>query len=409
VKVSVICSSFHPAVRNGGITESDRRMCEELARQGVSISVVTSNADGFGTLPGQYDGWSRAESYRVYYGRRWFWRDLSPGMAGEIFREVALGDVIHVSGTFNWFLPLAAWSASRWARPLVVSPHGSLLPAALNRRAVAKEWFSVMFQRPALRRVAAFCATSRPEGEALRRLFPASRVEVIPAGVDVPVTLPLREGAARPYLLFLGRLHPFKRVERIIRAFACAGGGRVADRPGRKNAVTTASVNAAWCLLIAGEGERGYRETLEETAAECGVGNRVRFLGNVAGEDKTRLLAQAEGLVLASYSENFGMSVVESLAHGTPCVVANTAPWERLDREGCGFCVDDSEEALADGIGRLMMLEPGERHAMGMKGREWMKQEFSWSGAAEKIVSLYASVIDQYHDEQGSGRSAVRS
>ncbi len=80
------------------------------------------------------------------------------------------------------------------------------------------------------------------------------------------------------------------------------------------------TVNDPWSLIIAGDGEAGYRRELERVAAEAGVGERVRFVGQVVGEEKARLLAGAECVVLASHSENFGMSVAEALAHGTPAL-----------------------------------------------------------------------------------------
>jgi glycosyltransferase involved in cell wall biosynthesis len=75
--------------------------------------------------------------------------------------------------------------------------------------------------------------------------------------------------------------------------------------------------------------------------------------------------------------------------------VSKTAPWEGLDREGCGFWVEDSEEALADGMRRLMTLSAEERRAMGMRGRAWMAREFSWEGVGKRMVELYESLVEE--------------
>jgi glycosyltransferase involved in cell wall biosynthesis len=73
--------------------------------------------------------------------------------------------------------------------------------------------------------------------------------------------------------------------------------------------------------------------------------------------------------------------------------VSRTAPWEGLDREGCGYWVDDSEEALAAGIRRLMALSPEQRRAMGERGRAWMRREFSWDSVARRMLALYEELI----------------
>jgi glycosyltransferase involved in cell wall biosynthesis len=42
-----------------------------------------------------------------------------------------------------------------------------------------------------------------------------------------------------------------------------------------------------------------------------------------------------------------------------------------------------------------MALSPEERRAMGARGREWMKREFSWEGVAERMISLYESLVEE--------------
>jgi glycosyltransferase involved in cell wall biosynthesis len=252
------------------------------------------------------------------------------------------------------------------------------------------------------------------EADAIRTLIPGSRVAVIPNGVNVPVEQPEPACGAEPYLLFMGRLHRYKRVERIIRAFAAAVGEHGAQMPqgsavvgrersGRRGTLRDELLGGRWALFVAGDGDADYRRELERFAADSGVGDCVRFVGHVSGEEKAWLLAEAEGLVLASYSENFGMSVAEALAHGTPCLVTKTAPWEGLERERCGLWVDDSEEALTEGMRRLMALSPAERRAMGMRGREWMQRDFSWDNVARRMLTLYEELAGETAERSAAG------
>jgi glycosyltransferase involved in cell wall biosynthesis len=87
--------------------------------------------------------------------------------------------------------------------------------------------------------------------------------------------------------------------------------------------------------------------------------------------------------------------VAEALAHGTPALVGKGLPWEGLNREGCGYWVDDSEEALAGGIRRLMALSPEQRRAMGERGRAWMRREFSWDSVARRMLALYEALVEE--------------
>lgn len=292
--------------------------------------------------------------------------------------------LVHLTGLFSPLL----WAANRLAKqvsaPLVLSPRGSLLGAALERKAWKKRFFLRVAQQP-LRRVACFHATSTEELTLLHQTLGEVRGALIPNGVSLPQGIEeTHRGAPAPsYLLFLGRLDSYKRVELILKAFA----------------------RVKCCqdeLWVAGEGDSAYKAMLESLAANLGLKKRVRFLGRIEGDMKKSVLAGASGVVLASHSENFGMAVAEALAHGTPCVVTKTAPWEGLERERCGYWVDDSEEALADGMRRLMALSPEERREMGARGRAWMARDFSWDRVATQMIELYKALIEEKRSSASS-------
>ena len=99
------------------------------------------------------------------------------------------------------------------------------------------------------------------------------------------------------YLLFLGRIHPDKCAHTAI---------DVARRAGMP-------------LVMAGiVQDEGYFHELVEPHID---GERVRFLGPVGPAERDRLLGGAAALLhLIAFEEPFGLSVVESLATGTPVI-----------------------------------------------------------------------------------------
>jgi len=88
-------------------------------------------------------------------------------------------------------------------------------------------------------------------------------------------------------------------------------------------------------------------------------------------------------------NENFGVTVAEALAAGTPVIATKGAPWGALQREGCGWWIDHGVEPLATALANAMMLKREALQAMGAKGRAWMARDFSWDRVAYDMLNIY--------------------
>ena len=137
------------------------------------------------------------------------------------------------------------------------------------------------------------------------------------------------------HLLFFGRIHPDKGTAAAI---------EVARRAGRR-------------LVIAGivHDEAYFREEVEPHLD----GDRVRYLGPVAAEDRAAVLGAARALLhLIDFDEPFGFSVVEALACGTPVIANDRGSMAELSDDGTnGFLVRGVADAAAaveriDGLDR---------------------------------------------------------
>ncbi len=140
----------------------------------------------------------------------------------------------------------------------------------------------------------------------------AARVHHLPNfAADLAGAAPERCGvpAGRPLILALGRLHPNKAFDVLIRALARVPGA---------------------FLLLAGDGPE--RAALERLARASGVAARVRFLG--WRDDTAGLLAGADVLCVPSRHEPLGNVVIEAFSAGCPVVAAAAAGPAGLIRDG---------------------------------------------------------------------------
>ncbi len=177
-------------------------------------------------------------------------------------------------------------------------------------------------------------------------------------------------------VVFLGRIHPIKRLDLLAESFIQI-----------KRACPAAQ------LVIAGPDEGGHRKTIEPLFAP--VAESVVWAGELGQEAKAALLREASVLVSCSDSENFGLSVPEALAAGTPVVVTRTCPWAEVETIGCGFWVEQSAQAMAEAVSRLLE-SPEQAVAMGERGARWVRTKFGWDTVAVQMVDCYKQVLDQY-------------
>ena len=155
-------------------------------------------------------------------------------------------------------------------------------------------------------------------------------------------------------------------------------------------------------LAVAGPDEEGTRAGLEALARQAGAGERVRFLGPVAGADKTALLRAARALVLPSASENFANVVLESMAAGRPVVVTpgvGLAP--AVAEAEAGRVVEARPESLREALARLL-AEPGEADAMGRRGRR-AAERFAWPAVARRMEAVYDEITASAHHRPRGG------
>lgn len=297
----------------------------------------------------------------------------SMGLSQAIQRDAAEGAVLHAHGL--WLMPnvYPARALRRAGKPavLVHSPRGMLAQAALEISSWKKRPFWWLFQRKALAAADCLHATAESELEEIRLAGLRNPVAVVPNGVDIP-TDPIRPGPMRGQtVLSLGRIHPKKGLTDLVRAWA-----RIeASRPG-------------WRLRIVGPSERGHDAELRSLIGRLGL-KSVSVEGPLYGAERQDAYREAAIFVLASRNENFGMTVAEALAAGTPVISTKGAPWGGLIDERCGWWVDHGPESLASALLSAIATPDGERSAMGARGRAWMERDYSWDAVAATMLDVY--------------------
>ena len=208
----------------------------------------------------------------------------------------------------------------------------------------------------------------------------------MPAG-EAAKEVASRFGVNGPCVLFVGTLKPHKNLLAVVRALA---------RP---------EVPADLSLIVAAALDPRYPE-VETEIARLGLASRVKLLGHVGKECLPVLYNAARATLLPSVYESFGLPVVESMACGTPVIVAPMGSLPEVGGSAARYA-DPSPEALATAI-RSLVLDAAE-HAARREAGLRQAARFSWQSAAASLHAAYQQLADERHRLGTGMRNGARA
>ena len=228
-----------------------------------------------------------------------------------------------------------------------------------------------MFQRSAFADAKLLFATAESELEDIRNYGLKTPIAIIPNGVNIPNIIKKNNHKKIKTVISLGRIHPKKGLDTLIKAWS-----------------RVELIFNNWQLKIVGPDEVGHQKELEILTKKLNL-QRVVFEPPVYGSDKDILLSKCNLFVLPSKSENFALTVAESLAVEVPVIATKNTPWSGLDKHRCGWWVEGREDNLAEALKVALSLPEKELIDMGQRGKKWMQKDFSWELTCQKTIKSY--------------------
>jgi glycosyltransferase involved in cell wall biosynthesis len=390
MRVLHVVASLAP--RHGGPTEAALQMVRALRAEGVDASILSSDDDVGNTLDVPLRTWIDHEGVPVQFLPRIKAKQhtlvgftFTPGLASWLQRHVSEYDFIHVHTVFSFPANVAMNVARKQGVPYAVRPLGQLCRWSMGRRNLLKRAQLALFTRRNVNAAAFIHTTSRMEAVETTELGFASPCRVLPHGINMPpIVADARNGLraelgipdTRLLVVFMSRFHEKKGIELLLQA--CAN-----------------LEDPVFDLVLAGTGDESYVAALKQRVTQAGLDARVHWFGFAAGDRKWRLLRGADLFVLPSYSENFGIAVLEALACGLPVIVSDqVALADEVARESLGRVVAVDPIPLTGAIGELLCAA-GERAEIGRRAVRIAERRFSWPATARQLIEAYREAIPQ--------------
>ena len=385
MKILHIIPYFYPAWAYGGTCRAAWELARALVRKGQSVVVYTTDAldEHSRSTPASVvvDG---VEIHRVRnLSNRLAWRRafFPLGFGSKLQESLRDADVVHLHEFRSFQNAVALPYMVRTGVPFVLTAQGGL-PRIMGRNTL-----KVIYDRNFGVRILSNAARLHALNELEREQFidlgvDPQRIAILPNGVDLDQyqSLPSFEGfRARfdipegvPIILFLARVNKIKGVDFLVSSF---------------NLLRSANPDAF--LVIVGPDD-GYLQEVKNQVQELGIENQVRFTGYLDGDDKLQAYQAASVYVLPSAYEMFAITLLESLACGTPIIATDRCGLAEFVRQNnLGSIVNYGDiEGLKNEIIRILGKSV-DVESRADYGREYVLKHFGWDRIADNWLKVY--------------------
>jgi glycosyltransferase involved in cell wall biosynthesis len=190
-------------------------------------------------------------------------------------------------------------------------------------------------------------------------------------GADLKIKVLKKFDIAGEFWLGVGTIEPRKNYRLLIEAYS-----ELIDqkRP----------------LVIAG-GKGWLESDLDQRIKQCGIKDRVKFLGYVSDEELSVLYSSCFAFIYPSYYEGFGLPVLEAMSCGAAVITSNTSSLPEVGGDAVLYIDPRSKKSLVEAM-KGLLDNPSLIPELRMKSKERAKI-FSWDKAAEPVLKIYEKTM----------------
>jgi len=415
MKILCVTPSYWPAFQFGGPINSLHILNKSLYKKGIHIDVYTTNVglEDIGYIDKEHvlDGIKvKYFSYNKYFEflGTTGWQFSLP-LTLSLKKNLIQFDLVYILGVWNYPVIASSYFCRKYNIPYVISPRGHLYPEVTKKKFWKKKPLYLLFSQRDLNNASVIHYTTNDEANNCHySLRLKNKYYVVPNGLEISEIQKIRstKNAYRPrkkaqIILYLGRLNWKKGLDILIDSFVEL----------KKNRTDIH-------LLIIGNDEDNYKQKLVDQIVKLGLryidnedndkkfdineflknlinsnGVDVTFTGFLNHKDKFDALLISDVFVLPSFSENFGMSVVEAMAVGIPVIISNRVGISNEVKEAnSGIVINVDVKELKDSI-TFLLDNDIKREEISLNAAKLVRKKYDINKISDSMISQFGSVI----------------
>ena len=380
---------FPPAFNYGGPVQVSYNLSKELVKNGHEVTVYTTDTLG---QNGRIDKKNEIiDGIRVIRFRNLsnhlafrFNIHLVPGLLFKSINEIEKFDIIHNFEYRTTLNLIIHHYAQKHDIPYILQAAGSV-PRIMSKYRL-KQLYDIFWGYTILKHAARVIASSQIEIQQYQSMgVIPGKINTIPNGINLAEfeNLPHRGIFREKFgidtdqniILFLARIDKIKGLDLLVEAFANL------FRHMRNTK-----------LVIIGP-DNGYLSIVRKKVNLLNISDSVLFFGPLYGQEKLSAYIDADVYILPSLYENFGITVMEALACGTPVIVTDRCGVAKFVDGHGAIVVPYDADLLGQAILNFLNLKIEERQALGNKGKLLVLEQFDWSKITKDIERIYFECI----------------
>lgn len=376
------------APRYGGPSKACQEMACAQARLGNEVSIYTTNQDGNRELFVPTDRVVRQDGVSIRYfpiQHPRFWSTSLP-LARSLKEKIPDVDIVHIHSLYLFHTAVSALYCKKFQIPYIIRPHGTLVPYIYKRHRFRKLIVENFFQNRVIRYASGIHFITEEEKRLGEKYTFGAPGFVVPIGLEAEeyekkvakakLFSRFPELTGKKIILFLGRVNFIKGMDILVGAFSAVARERDDVH-----------------LLIAGPDDSDYGKKVTAWLKKEDVYKKTTLAGMLQGEEKLEAFYYSSVFVLPSYSENFGIAVLEAMACGLPVVVSEKVNlWPMVVAAKAGLVAPCDAEMFSRKVLSILSDDNLARQ-MGMNGKALVRNQFCWHEIASKLISVYSSLI----------------